>query len=258
MAHGLINAWGGQRFDKPPYLLDADAGLIPASRQAVVKSFKDLIKKDDFGIVDSRFQLGLLPVPFIGDLKKADIFICLVNPGFDSGPDFYAESTRSDFRNVLRRNLKLQVDSDEYPFYPLDPKWYWTGAGRWWHRLLREIIRELMNTRGCSYQSASRILSKRIAALEFVPYHSTDSGYIPPLRHMLKSSQLVTSYLHERIIPRAERNEALVVITRGRKKWRAPRAKNLVVYESGQARSASLSLKSTGGRKIIRWLSGRH
>ena len=129
MARELIKAWKAQRFAKPPYVLDADSHLIPSAQSVVIRSYEELIKRDIYGLADSKFHLGLMPVPFIGDVERADIYIGLINPGLDLGSDYYVESTRPDFCEVLLRNLRQQLGSDDYPFYPLDPKWHWTGAG---------------------------------------------------------------------------------------------------------------------------------
>ena len=95
MAHALIEAWRVQEFSSPPFKFHGDE--IRGSQYVTINSHEDLVKHDNYAVSDSKFHLGLLPVPFIGDLAKADIFIGLINPGLDVTHDYYVEGTRLDY-----------------------------------------------------------------------------------------------------------------------------------------------------------------
>jgi len=208
-------------------------------------------------VTGAKFHLGLLPVPFFGDLNTADIYVALLNPDLNVAQDYYVETTRPDFCDVLRRNLRQELGSDTYPFYSLDPKWHWTGTGRWWHGALADLTREVTKCKRLSYVDAIKMLARRLAALQLVPYHSSNSTYIPQDSHLLESSRLMKSFVNEVVIPRTKCDDALLVLTRGKSKWDIASGRNVTVYESGQARSASLSLQSIGGKEILARLLNR-
>jgi hypothetical protein len=71
MAHALIEAWRIQAFGTPPFVFQGD--IIPDSKRVLIGSHEELIKSENYAVPNPRFHLGLLPVPFMGDLEKADI-----------------------------------------------------------------------------------------------------------------------------------------------------------------------------------------
>jgi hypothetical protein len=45
--------------------------------------FEEFLRSSRFGAFeDDRLHLSLLPVPYVGDLQRADIVVLLLNPGF--------------------------------------------------------------------------------------------------------------------------------------------------------------------------------
>jgi len=57
------------------------------------------------------------------------------------------------------------------------------------------------------------------------------------------------------LIPKAENDQAIIVVARGKRNWDLPRHKNILVYDrKGEARAARLSLKSRGGKAIANQL----
>lgn len=139
-------------------------------------TFSQFIRSKRFGKGknDNLLHLSLIPKPFIGNLEKAEIFILLMNPGFSSH-DYYAEED-SAFREACIRNLFQNNSEDEFPFYKLNPKFAWSGGFIWWEALMRPILNELMKKKFCLYYDALAFLSKKIAAIELVPYHSVDGS----------------------------------------------------------------------------------
>ena len=79
----LLTAWREFDSSQPPYLLRGDEALLSVSKSVTIKSTDELIKHPQFDFRgDGRVHLGLLQVPFLGNLGQADIFILLQNPGF--------------------------------------------------------------------------------------------------------------------------------------------------------------------------------
>jgi hypothetical protein len=69
-------------------------------------------------------HLGLIPVPYMGDLDHSSIFILMANPGLKN-IDYYAEQENEELKKTLKNNL-IQEDLDkEFPFACLNPKFSW-------------------------------------------------------------------------------------------------------------------------------------
>lgn len=88
----LLTAWHDWEFNSQPYLLGGDDLLLskPRSRAqvAIHSSWESFIGEEDFGVPgDTRFHLGLVPVPFAGDIERAKVIVLLLNPGLE--PDDY-------------------------------------------------------------------------------------------------------------------------------------------------------------------------
>jgi len=189
----------------------------------------------------------------MGHLETAKVYIALLNPGL-TACDYYVEETAPEYKEYLRRNLKQDLGSEQYPFFKLNPKWDWTSAGIWWHRALGEIICEVAKARSCCYRDAAEFVAKRIAALELAPYHSVNGKFVSSGPKSSESSRLMMRFVRDEVIPRANRGDALLVITRGIEKWDIEESDNVIVYPSKHARTASLSMKSRGGPKILKRL----
>src|SRR5205085_11945929 len=74
------------------------------------------IHPDDADHLGEGFQLKLIPQPWVGPLRHAQVFMLFLNPGFDGGEIEY-EQHRPDFREALRANLRGQE-----PYFFLDPR----------------------------------------------------------------------------------------------------------------------------------------
>jgi hypothetical protein len=223
MTHALIRKWRRQPLGGKRYLFEQDK--IPQEMQLCFTSYQDFIGNSEYLNGDktfrtcyrSKFHLGLIPVPFQGDLSSADIFICLINPGLSS-LDYLVEEDPS-YREILERNLQQNLGKDSYPFFPLDPKWLWTSGGRWWTDLFRGVISKLRLEKKCSYEEATKIIAKRVAALELVPYHSANADNVAGLVEDLKSTRLIKDYVQTVICPQVCSGKALLIIASGNTLW---------------------------------------
>ncbi len=138
----------------------------------VYKDWNAYVNSERFGGKDGELHLSLLPIPYLGNLADADIFICLANPGLATG-DYYAEGDPS-FRQALLDNLH-QKSGLEYPLAILNPQFAWTPGFTWWEDRLTPFI-DSLRAKGISYHDALKLLSKRMAVLELFPYHSRDTS----------------------------------------------------------------------------------
>ncbi|HZR32046.1 MAG TPA: hypothetical protein VFA76_09360 [Terriglobales bacterium] len=106
----------------------------------------------------SEINRQTLPEPFIGNPKTARLVLLSLNPG-DSDDDIKAHSD-VEFRKAIISNLRQE--SQEYPFYGLNPKFNWTACGRWWRAHVKELIEIL----------GSKKVAEHLLVIEWFPYHS--------------------------------------------------------------------------------------
>jgi hypothetical protein len=244
----LIARWRACPLDAPPYRLPGDEVLAERWTHPY-HTFNQFIESPSFGVPDHRLHLGLLPAPYVGDLERASIYILLLNPGF-SPDDYYGESHSPEYRETLVRNLRQQDGDSAYPFLFLNPRFSWHGGFAYWHRRLGGIVAELVRQQGLTTQAALSKLARATCALELLPYHSASFRMPPAVMNQLASVRLVREFVHQVLVPRAERKEALIIVTRGAKQWGISKSENIVVYEGGETRGAHLSLNTSGGTAI--------
>lgn len=204
------------------------------------------------GVSDNCFHLGLLPVPYVGNLETASIYVVMLNPGF--APNNYLEKENiSGINDTLIRCIHQNNKDDEYPFFFLNPRFAWHGGWTYWSDKLREIINCVIEFKKVSYNEALKILAHQLACIELFPYHSKSFRLNSSL-HNLKSCKLMVDYIRNVLTTKAKNNEAIVLIVRGEKYVGLKESKNVVIYKGSECRSAHLTLKSRGGGRIAEWL----
>ncbi len=240
----------------PPFVFQDEERTVDQSKISYIKSFRDFAKEKDFNKKTSNLHLDLLPQPYIGDLKQADIFILSLNPGLNPS-DYYAESEVLEFRKALIGNLRQDKLDKDFPNIFLNPNFSWHSGFNYWYGKLEGVILQLV--KGKSYLSRRetlRELSRRIAFLELIPWHSMNmAGGMKNKLVRLESSRLIVDYVVKELKPRSEKNDCLLIVVRGADYWKLKNENdNIVVYEKGQNRTASLSPSSKGGDAIFHYL----
>ena len=86
-----------------------------------------------------------------------------------------------------------------------------------------------------------------------MPYHSPSFGVPWQVVDGLASSRLMRAAAAE-LTKRARSGEILVIVTRGAKFWDIEDGPRTIVYTGGEARAASLSATSRGGKAILEFL----
>ncbi len=218
-----------------------------------VNRFADYINAECFGrFDDSRFHLSLLPIPYGGDLAKADIIVLLLNPGF-SFTDYYGETEVPVYRTALENNLRQTFEDTEFPFLWLNPDFCWHGGFCWWEKKLRPVLTRIADEKYKGrYLEAMKSLSKRLAIIELIPYHSVSfRGH--GLIKALPSSVAARNYVHGTLLPKAIAGQKTIILTRQETGWGLSETRdNIVIYKGGQTRGASLGKESLGGNAILR------
>jgi hypothetical protein len=253
MDHELIEGWRECNFKSPPYLFPKDNVEILNRNAKIFQSYDEYIASTQFGKQnDTSLHIGLLPVPYAGNLEKASIFILMLNPGF-SPSNYFFEQNSLTYRKAHIRTLRQENGSDDYPFIYLYPEFAWHPGSKYWQNKLQTIIEAYSKHLGTKYQEAMSQVSKKLACLELFPYSSKSFGE-SSLLDKLQSSLVMLKYVHDVVIPKAEEGKAVIIATRSIKYWNLPKHKNIIIYEGGETHAAHLSLKSRGGKAIAKHL----
>jgi hypothetical protein len=258
MPQDLIGFWSHCRLTAPPFVHpDDDLPILgekaPWSRETDPTDFKSYVSGPRFGDAeDHRLHLSLFPMPYAGDLRNAKVVILLLNPGFNHS-DYWAEFERPEFRARLRTNLRQSFKGVIYPFLFLDPQFCWHPGFRWWERKLRDVIQRIAEVRHRGqYRPALEFLSKNLACVELIPYHS-DSFRDHLLLKGLPSVKHARTFVHKNLVPAAVAGKRTVIVIRQKVGWEVTREyDNLIIYGKRERQGASLGRKSRGGKAILR------
>jgi hypothetical protein len=251
----LVTAWEQWRPDGPPYILEADRAVLETKRSkgAIVtyRSWQEAYSQPDFGAPgDTRLHLGLLPQPYCGNIREAEVYILLLNPGY-SPCDDYGEYEVPAHRQAAINNLHQHFSGDTLPFFLLDPQFAWHSGYTWWHGKLAGIIGVAAKERGIPFADARKEIASKIASLELFPYHSTSFRDADKWVRRLKSAELARRFVAEHVLPKVDNGDATVVVMRQVQAWDVPEHHNIVRYTKKEARGAHLSPDSRGGRAIL-------
>jgi hypothetical protein len=255
----LLSEWARWKPGKPPFVLEADRECLRSARGdrdiAAFGSWRTAVADPNFCKPnDTRLHLGLLPMPFIGDLRRASVYVLLLNPGW--GPhDHYGEYEVPAYRKALLSNLKQTFSRAAIPFLFLDPRYSWHGGFRWWHGKLAKVILELSTSQQIPFATARAQLASKLASIELFPYHSSrfrDSG---GWLRRLKSVELARAFVLNVVLPRIEHGEAIAIVARKAELWGLPTLPGVVRYSGQEARAAHLTPDSPGGRLILERLA---
>ncbi|MEW6248322.1 MAG: hypothetical protein AB1555_16660 [Nitrospirota bacterium] len=250
--HALFAEWKKFQPEKAPYVLRGDEQILSNPKLFCrFTSWGQFAAAPDFGAPgQSKLHLDLLPMPFVGNLKSASVFLLMLNPGF--GPhDYFGEYNVPEYRTALLNNLRQGRDNS---FMFLDSRFSWHGGFDYWHTKLQNVIAAFAESTSTSYGRARSFFQSHIAALELVPDHSVNFTVPARLFNSLRSVQLARAFVHDELLPRAKSRDRLLVVTRAVKHWRLRVSRNIVAYGPTEARSAHLSVKSRGGSAILKFL----
>jgi hypothetical protein len=168
-----------------PYILDVDRSSI----EAYNISHKD----------DSKIVVGSIPEPFIGNPKSARVVLLNLNPGHSE--DDAIDHADCDFRGAMIRNLRHEPQ--DFPFYALNPKFKWTGCGKWWRARTRKL-----HEADLSWEA----ISNGLLVIEWFPYHSLTSDL--PSKRLCPSQEYSFQLAKEMLA-----GKVLVVGMRSKRRW---------------------------------------
>jgi hypothetical protein len=174
---------------EPPYILPEDRASIA-----------DLNHRHSVnGHSDRKINDRSIPEPFIGNPELARVVLLNLNPG--DAPEDSEAHRNPQFREAMMRNLRHE--SQEYPFYALNPAFAWTGCAKWWVKHLRGLF----DFGGLE----RRIVAQHLCVIEWFPYHSRRAGL--PTRAVCPSQE----YSFD--IAKRMLKTKLIVGMRARERW---------------------------------------
>ena len=255
----LVDAWTQFRSDSRPHLLSGDELLSERYRGRSLSvthdSYETYVGGDDFNDRKSRIlHTGLIPIPYLGDLINAKIFILMLNPGIGDH-DYFAEYHYPPYRMELMQNLRQHLNKD-YPMLFLNPAYSWHGGGQYWISRLRPFIELIVKKEKCTFREAMRVLSRSVCCLELLPYHSASYSIPGTVLKNLRSVALIRNFVRNDLVRRASEGRACIIAARGNSLWGVPASsRNVATLSSSEARRANLSISSPAGKLIRRFLS---
>jgi len=209
---------------------------------------EDYVNSKYFGITtDSKLHLGISPHPYAGNLERAKIFILSLNPGLHPGE--YILDIDPKFIEIHNKNLR-QEEMD-YPFYFLNPYLSIHPGYTYWFKKFRDLINEIKDHIGIKWVEAQKRLSRLVATLELVPYHSQTYGLTDSILRELKSVKVMKDFVNTILVPKAEKKEILIIITRKIGYWGLKESDNIILYKSNETQSASLGRNSRAFKPMM-------
>jgi len=260
MPNDLVRFWQDFSESKRPFLHPQDdkSELWQKSDKFIdprYSNFDDLIRCQFSGF-DNRFHLSLLPIPYAGDLSRAEIVILQLNPGLQF-VDYWAEDNMPIFRKRFVANLRQDFEGVKSPFLYLDPQFCWHSGFVYWEAKLRHVASVIAEKKfEKSYFDALRYLSRHLAVIELVPYHSASFG-AHSLIGRLPSATAAREFVRKSLVPEAKAGRRTLIVARRAKEWHLPKGcKDIVIYSPKLAQGAGFGPHSPGAKAILKRLCG--
>ena len=179
----LVPAWRTVDVDSyGPRILECDRKVLKRRRRRELEicytSWQDVLLDLSNCKDRKKLHLNRIPVPYVGDVSKASIFILTLNPGHELA-DYYFEFEDDAYRQALVNNLKQENLDPKFPFFYLNPRFSTTGGYSYWFPKFKEVITRLMVKCEITFDEAHSKLAKKIAVIQIVPYTSVDSNSLP-------------------------------------------------------------------------------
>lgn len=244
VTHELIETWRQCPTDNPPYCLSTDAVLLAENLCYPPISFEEYVQSKHFGQAnDTKFHLGLVPLPYVGNLETAKIFLLMLNPGFHPG-DYFAEYNVTGFREEVIRNLYQENLNKEYPFLFLNPQFAWHPGFSYWYGKFYSVVKAIEKANDITHHQALSLLSQNLACLELIPYHSKSYSLPNPIYKALQSPKLMLRFVRDELQERAINGEIGIIVTRKSNVWGLSENDDIVIFNGQEARAAHLTQKS--------------
>ncbi|MGE5540201.1 MAG: hypothetical protein ACM30I_16415 [Gemmatimonas sp.] len=188
---------------------------------------------------EGHFATELVPVPWVGPIRTARVYLLFLNPGL-SPHDHGYERDNAEFVAALRSNLTGGV-----PYVYLQNRFCDHPGYAWASCTFGDDIREEHTGDMC--------------VIQLVPYHSKEGAVARRAARRLPSSRIAGAFVRDTLIPRAAHGEIGLIVARSARLWGFGDAAhddsgNIVVYRGAECRRAFQTEKTRGGRLLRRML----
>lgn len=149
----------------------------------------------------------MTPVPYLGSINKAKVFLLQLNPGVYHPPGIETTEEREfgkvfpEFLNDHMRNLRQE--KMEYPFISLNPRYRLFSGFRYWSKIFKEFL---------TSESDYKRVSQKVCCIEFFPYHS--KRY-----RSLKGKPLPSQRYNFLLVKNLIDKRKTIVLMRGENQW---------------------------------------
>jgi len=193
------------------------------------------IHPDDVPYIDRmKFETHLHPVPWVGPLKTAKVYLLFLNPWL-SQDDVDYEKSNPEFITILRNNIQDGLQ----PYFYLLERFNDHPGYRWARRIFGSDIGESQTDRFC--------------IIQLVPYHSREGAAARALARKLPSTIAAREFVQKTPIPRVLDRQIGLVVARSTKLWLGEHdaeGESLIIYKGGECRAAFQTKGTRGGRLL--------
>ena len=189
-------------------------GQISWASSAVAKEHEAALNNKRSEI-QRKLHTNLYPQPFVGNIRKASVYILFGNPGL-SIQDYVDELDTPAYAVQCLENLSGRVEG----FGPLLEAAQGTGAYKYWNSTFKRLIKETGEKFGLSHDVARTWVLSQVATIEAGAYHSKKF----PLEGFAKlpSTQEALHFVRNFVKNRVENQECVVFVWRQAKLWALP------------------------------------
>lgn len=174
-------------------LPDTNGNYIAKGDEKILKDCNNAIQKYK-NKANYEFHYNILPEPFWGDIKNANVYILSGNPGYDGTEDSF--NYNETFKNITLNNVSLK-----------EPKIIWLDQNcktkivghhgfEYWENKTRKLRETIANLSNCKIEK----VKLNICIIEYFPYHSKKiSSKMKTDGPKLPSSKFVDYYIEKAI-----------------------------------------------------------
>lgn len=160
---------------------------------------------------------NLFPIPYMGNLESARVFILYGNPSLGKHSYEYEDSNEYVVR-LHQENLH----GTSKTFMDLDPQLLKLGGGKFWLRRFKHLAKDIADKKQIDRADAYSLIARRVAVLEACAYRSRRS--LGEWAEELPSSKMIREYVHQVLVPRAKSGEILIFVWRCAAFWKVESA----------------------------------
>lgn len=172
---------------------------------------------------DSKLDLSVIPLHFIGDIYNAKVLVLNLNPRIDEKYlSFYNEN--KEYQEKIINNLTFKDPKFfEFDYYTENNEGYWSRLSPLFSDKYSEKISK--NKISKDTKDLDIFFTKNIALVEFFPYHSKKYNNCynklgeddEDQKDYLPSQKFVFELIRKRL--KAENDNVIIIISRSRSKW---------------------------------------